>query len=299
VSPEYGTQVTSFDSGSGRDPIDPDFAALFRPDDDPVVAADDEPNFEPIVDPVVDPRAEATDHGEVVEDVAHDSEPPPGAAAAVAAQDPVADTGRLFRSQGVVDHDEAVLALTSDHAGRLRTLVRRDETVLPDAGPVDDALIDAGDGQVLDVDGAEPVVAATTGRRGRRRRSAAPGHRARGITGGAVYLIVIGVTLLVAFANVLIAGGTVGWPTGLALVISSVYAALTVRREDDTVAIIVPPVAFLIAALTAGQLFIGSAEGSILNRAVVAFFTLADNWIWIIGATAAALVIVLVRRRRG
>ena len=64
-------------------------------------------------------------------------------------------------------------------------------------------------------------------------------------------------------------------------------------------AIIVPPVAFLVAALTAGQLFIGSAEGSLLNRAVVAFFTLADNWFWILGATAAALVIVLVRRRRG
>ena len=94
--------------------------------------------------------------------------------------------------------------------------------------------------------------------------------------------------MLVAFANVLIADGEVGWPTGVALVISSVYAALTVRREDDTVAIIVPPVAFLVAALTAGQLFIGSAEGSLLNRAVVAFFTLADNWIWIIGATAAA-----------
>jgi hypothetical protein len=30
----------------------------------------------------------------------------------------------------------------------------------------------------------------------------------------------------------------------------------------------------------------------------VAFFTLANNWGWIIGATVAAVVIVLVRRRR-
>jgi hypothetical protein len=36
-----------------------------------------------------------------------------------------------------------------------------------------------------------------------------------------------------------------------------------------------------------------------LNRVVVTFFTLADNWFWVIGATLAALVIVLVRRRRG
>jgi hypothetical protein len=280
--------VPSFDSGSDRDPIDPDFAGLFRPDDNPPAPADDdEPHFEPIVDPVVDPRDEAAEQDAVA------PQPP-----VPVPPDPIADTGRLFRSQGVVDHDEAVLALTSDRAGRLRTLVRRDEAVLPDAGPVDEQAAVEGE-QVLVVEGIDPADTSTRGRRGRRRRGAQPGHRARGITGGAVYLIVIGVTLLVAFANVLIAGGAIGWLTGLALVISSVYAALTVRREDDTVAIIVPPVAFLVAALTAGQLFIGSAEGSLLNRAVIAFFTLADNWIWIIGATAAALVIVLVRRRRG
>jgi Domain of unknown function (DUF6542) len=303
--------VPTFDSGSGRDPIDPDFAGLFRPvDDSPAPAADDEPHFEPILDPVVDPRVEAAEHEAAEHEAAGDptavapDEPadvPPAAAqpaigVAVPAE-PIADTGRLFRSQGVVDHDEAVLALASDHAGRLRTLARREETSLPDAGPLDAPGPGEGE-QVPLVDPAETAAAEGT-RRGRRRRGAEPGHRARGITGGAVYLIVIGVTLLVAFANVLIADGTVGWPTGLALVISSVYAALTVRREDDAVAIIVPPVAFLVAALTAGQLFIGSAEGSLINRAVVAFFTLADNWVWIIGATAAALVIVLVRRRRG
>ena len=54
--------------------------------------------------------------------------------------DPVADAGRLFRSQGVVDHGEAALALASVVApGRLRTLARRDEhdeAALPDAGAV-------------------------------------------------------------------------------------------------------------------------------------------------------------------
>jgi hypothetical protein len=299
--------VPSFDSGSGRDPIDPDFAGLFRPDESPPAPTDDdEPHFEPIVDPVIDPRDEA--HADDLADAPasadlHDAEVPPSGQVEPppisVPPDPIADTGRLFRSQGVLDHDEAVLALASDHAGRLRTLARRDEAVLPDAGPVGtQAQVDPDGEQVPGIDAVGAAEADGT-RRGRRRRGAQQGHRARGVTGGAVYLIVIGVTVLVAFANVLIADGKVGWPTGLALVISSVYAALTVRREDDSVAIIVPPVAFLIAALTAGQLSIGSAADTLLNRAVVAFFTLADNWIWIIGATAAALVIVLVRRRRG
>lgn len=299
--------MPSFDSGSGRDPIDPDFAGLFRPDDSPPVPTDDdEPHFEPIVDPVIDPRDEAHANdvvdapAEVDRDDAAVIPPAPVEQSSITVPpDPIADTGRLFRSQGVEDHDEAVLALTSDHAGRLRTLARRDEAVLPDAGPVGAEAPIGTDGEQVPVIDGVGAAAVDGGRRRRSMRGRQQGHRARGVTGGAVYLIVIGVTVLVAFANVLIADGKVGWPTGLALVISSVYAALTVRREDDTVAIIVPPVAFLVAALTAGQLSIGSAEDSLLNRAVVAFFTLADNWIWIIGATAAALVIVLVRRRRG
>ena len=293
--------MTSFDSGSGRDPIDPDFAGLFRPDDvPPAPVEDDEPHFEPIVDPVVDPRdesADATSMEPMDQALAEPADARPSPLAVPL--DPVADTGRLFRSQGVVDHDEAVLALTSDRSGRLRTLARRDEAVLPDAGPVLVETSIHGEGDQVPIAAAADQEAGATRRRLGRRRGAEPGHRARGITAGAVYLIVIGVTVLVALANVLISDGKVGWPTGVALVISSVYAALTVRREDDSVAIIVPPVAFLIAALTAGQLFLGSAEGSLLNRAVVAFFTLADNWFWVIGATAAALVIVLVRRRRG
>ena len=292
---EYGTQVTSFDSGSGRDPIDPDFAALFRPEDasppeepalDEAEEPDDEPHFEPIVDPVIDPRdEEAAEEAAVLAEHAEPMlEPAP-----MPAPDPIADTGRLFRSQGVSGHDEAVLALTSTHLGRLRTLDRQrdgeEAAVLVDAGPVDPA--------DLDEHAIPPVVAPAEGKRAMSTR-----HRSRHITGGAVYIIVIGVTLLVGFANALLADGDIGWPTGLALLASSVYAALVVRREDDTVAMIVPPIAFLVVALTAGQFFIGSSAGSILNRAVVVFFTLADNWVWVIGATVAALGIVLVRRRR-
>ena len=298
--------MTSFDSGNGRDPIDPDFAGLFRPDDAaspeaPAWSFEEEPHFEQVLDPVVDPREEEPD--DQPDDPAMPSAADADAGLAEPARTPPAvDTGRLFRSQGVAGHQEAVLALSSDRFGRLRTLERvKDEPpMLADAGPVVIAATASAAAVSLNAGGA-PADAATMTRRERRRRDAEQGSGRRGarnITAGAVYLIVIGVTVLIGFANALLADGDVGWPTGIALVAASVYAALTVRREDDVVAIIVPPIAFLVAAMTAGQLFLGSTEGSVLNRAVIVFFTLADNWYWIIGATAAALVIVLVRRRQ-
>ena len=296
---EYGTGVTSTGPGDDAAPLDPDFAGLFRPEDiaPPAAPAVETPVAEPEPRPeaeqVAEPAAE-----EAAEPAAEERPSPP-------IVEPSVDTGRLFRSQGVVGHDETVLALSSDHFGRLRTLERRrdgepavtasaaaavalhdDAPAAPDAAPHSEAADDA-----VPLPSAAPESAGMTEGRSRRRG-------ARSITGGAVYLIVIGVTVLVAFANALLSDGDLGWPTGLALLVSSIYAALTVRREDDTVAMIVPPIAFLVASLTAGQLFLGSAEGSLINRAVVVFFSLADNWIWIIGATVAALVIVLVRRRR-
>jgi len=96
----------------------------------------------------------------------------------------------------------------------------------------------------------------------------------------------------------LLAAGTIGWPTGLTLLVSTTYVALTIRRADFAVAVIVPPLAFAVTALTAGQVFLGASANSLLNRGVVWFFTLAQNWPWILGSTALAFVIVLVRSRR-
>ncbi len=310
---EYGTQVTSTGGGDGSQPIDPDFAGLFRPDDDPVPGPPPERRSarDAAPAPAVMPQPTSSPIGE----------PPPPAA------DPGADTGRLFRSQGVSDHPEAVLALGSDHFGRLRSL-RRDVDVSPAAAAaVAVAATDSshtgtphGHDAPADLPGSlfphtgthEPTGAdmgpvdsglpgATAGTAAAAEAGAGMRHRAprgRTLRAGAVYLIVIGVTVLVGFANALLSNGELGWPTGVALVVSSVYAALFVRREDDTVAFLTPPVAFLLAALTAGQLFIDALQGSLVNRAVVLFFTLAENWVWIIGATVAALVIVLIRRRR-
>jgi len=77
----------------------------------------------------------------------------------------------------------------------------------------------------------------------------------------------------------------------------SIVAAFVVRTRDGLHAIFAPPIAFLVAALTAGQVEVNATDVS--NRAVVVFFLLGNNWPWIIGATAAALVIVALRRRVG
>jgi hypothetical protein len=70
-----------------------------------------------------------------------------------------------------------------------------------------------------------------------------------------------------------------------------------VRPIDLWVAVIAPPLAFLVATLTAGQISPTSGT-SLTGRAATVFVTLGLNAPWIIGATMLALVIVLVRRAR-
>ena len=313
---EYGTDVVTPDDASGREPIDPVFAGLFRPEDlDPVepqadVAPEpeDEPEQtdEPEFEQTDEPEFEQTDEPEFEHEPVDETvdEPQPAAPADAPAPAPAAadvDTGRLFRSQGVVGESAAVLALNSDHGGRLRTLAREQTepppAVVPTgAGPV----LIAPDGAVITADAGLLNDAPVKQSRRERRNSAArdSGHRRSGISAGAVYIIVIGVTVIVGFVNAWLGGGELGWPTGVALVASSVYCALRVRRDDDVVAFITPPIAFFLAAITAGQAFRGASGGGLINRAQLVFFTLAYNWYWVIGATVVALVIVLVRRRR-
>jgi hypothetical protein len=205
----------------------------------------------------------------------------------------MSDTGRLFRSQGVKGNESAVLALSTVQSLRLRTMKRSDtEDPAPPAVPASAPAEAEAGATVL----GQPEESSTS-RRGRRRREAAA-PSTEGLSARMCYLIIIGVTLIVAFINAFLASGDIGWPTGLAMLAATVYCALRVRREDGIVPVITPALAFFLTAITAAQLFLGSAERSLINRAVVVFFTLANNWMWIIGTTVIALAIMLVRRRR-
>jgi hypothetical protein len=118
-----------------------------------------------------------------------------------------------------------------------------------------------------------------------------------GLTYSGVMVVVVAATVLVGFVEALLRN-ELGWVTGLALLVSSVYAAVFVRHADIWAAVVAPPLAFLAATLTAGQLTLG-ATGSLLEReGFMIFKSLAVNAPWILATTLICLAIVLVRRRR-
>ncbi|MFM8239318.1 MAG: DUF6542 domain-containing protein [Actinomycetota bacterium] len=214
-----------------------------------------------------------------------------------------APTGRLFRSLRA-DGDAAsgaVPALSLDQAVGLKTVTLGDggfgaaaPVPIVTPSPAEDAFLDdpVADADVADAAVADAAVAGTTYGGGRRGAHAAPGIRASG-----VWLVVIGVTVLVAFADVIVVG-TVNWITGVALLAASIYGAFMVRKDDWPIAVIAPPLAMFLAVITAGQLTLGPISDFLVNEALMILITLGDNVLWVFGATVAALVIVLVRRSR-
>ncbi|MDP4803438.1 MAG: hypothetical protein NWR45_00625 [Candidatus Nanopelagicales bacterium] len=191
---------------------------------------------------------------------------------------PVPATGRLFRSVGASAVEGAVPAISASQAGKLRSMVPASAPTPPPVVIAPAAAV----ASVVTIDGPSEVAV-----------------KARGggaLTGMGVYAVVIGVTVAVAFVNVLFFGPDINAITGVALAMVSVIAALLVRRADDVTAIIAPPLAFGLAAVTAAQ--IGLTTTTFANRFITAFFTLGNNWYWIIGSTLAAMAIVAVRRRK-
>jgi hypothetical protein len=231
------------------------------PTEDPYAALfRPEPEPEPVPEPEVEPELEL--------------EPAPAPAPA---------TGRLFRSVGASAVEGAVPAISASQAGKLRSMVPASAptpppvVIAPDSAPPAAAVA-----SVVTIDGPSEVAV-----------------KARGggaLTGMGVYAVVIGATVAVAFVNVLFFGPDINAITGVALAVVSVIAALLVRRADDVTAIIAPPLAFGLAAITAAQ--IGLTTTTLANRFITAFFTLGNNWYWIIGSTLAAMAIVAVRRRK-
>ena len=215
--------------------------------------------------------------------------------------DATTPTGRLFRSLRAEGSaaDNAVPALSLDEVVGLRSVslasthtpeptpeVVTESGTMPDLPPVPAAPVAPAPVDVLTGDAPPPPPP---------RRGGA--HAQRGIGAGSVWLIVIGVTVVMAFADALVMRQVgLGWLTGVALVVASVYAAFTVRIDDAIIAVVAPPLAFFLATLTAGQLTVSTSGDLLVNEAFMIVTTLGTNALWIFGATIAALIIVLVRR---
>lgn len=163
-------------------------------------------------------------------------------------------------------------------------------------GPATDGAIPAIDPEYLAVRDAQ---------RAAEEAAAAKAHPARkpatqgggGLTWSGVVVVVMLGTILVGFADALI-NDSLGIITGIALLVSSVYCALLVRPADIWAAAIIPPLAFLAATLTAGQLTLDSAGSFVVREGYMILKTLAQNAPWIVGTTIICFIIVIVRRRR-
>jgi len=255
------------------DPADDDaYSSLFRPEP-VIVRASVEPESEPAV-AGVDPQA--AQPSAVLPDPAFTS--------------PSADTGRLFRSRGADASSGALAALPANQVSDLRTMNNESAPVQPvsetDAGS---AVVFAPPIQEISAPEASPKESQEMAKS----RRGDPGLNPMG-----VYIIVIGVGLVAGFLDSFITGSGLGWLTGIAMLAAAVFCALKVRVSDASVAVIAPPLAYGIAAVTVGQLGQSRAGGALISAVVNGFFTLADNWFWVISTTLIALAIVVVRARR-
>lgn len=332
---------------SEYDALEDEFAHLFRDDAPPAQAPSPPPleapapaaideGWDPLipiptagdVDPPLPPpvaeqaevEVEDVEEIEIAEEVElgeEAAEPIPAAPPA----DPA--VGRLFRSRGAPEVADAITAVGSMQARRLRTMARADEPTPAPAPPPPAAepqwqaaapLPVAASGEPAPALQVMADPAAATSRSEQRGQPEQP-RRPRGdrstqrqdegrvasssgtLTGLGVYAVTIGVTVILAFGETLFFGGEPGVITGIGLLVVSVFAAFAVRTRDAVNAIFAPPIAFFIAAVTAGQ--VGLNANDLSGRLVALFFLLGASWIWIVGSTVAALVIVALRRRLG
>ncbi len=188
-------------------------------------------------------------------------------------------TGRLFRSTGAMASAEAIPALRRDQASRLPSVAPAVEIEEPLARPVAIAVAEPS---------VEPVV----------QERIWSASSMSGIKPSAVYLITVAATCVAGLINSLLLGPGLGWFTGLVLILAALAMSLRVRLSDAIAAVSAPPLAFLAAALTVGQIGMSMAGGPLIGAANNVFVALSSNAIWIVGATATALIVVILRARR-
>lgn len=117
----------------------------------------------------------------------------------------------------------------------------------------------------------------------------------RGLPGGRVVAVATAVVIAAALVEVL-AQETIGSWTGITLVVVAVVASLITRAGDRSLPAMMPPLAFLAAALTAGQLLVPSGKEPLwVREALMLLDVLGANAVWVVAATVLSVTISTVR----
>ena len=215
------------------------------------------------------------------------------------------ETGRVFKSQGVSGHEEALLAVPHQKSGKLRTLSRSSQQNTDVIAINASASGSAANMSISEIAMHMPAPdqpLANSEQSPRVRNQETPRKRSSGrstfvdsLSAPWVYSITIAVTMIFALGNVFLFNSQPGALTGIGLLGATVFVSFAVKTPDDIHAIYAPAIAFFIVSITVGQInFSGSG---LINRGIEVFFVLGQNWIWIIGSTVIALTIVALRRR--
>jgi hypothetical protein len=261
----------------------------------------------------VQPVEAGSANGEVAQNLPVDNDYAPefvppldGFATGAGSAAPQVSSGRLYRSAGAEGPAAAMAipALAGASAGAIR--------ITPDAKPSQQIISTPDPAEPL-TDPRDRSAAATYARENTAeteappnadesltsspRRALRPSVQPAGLTYNGAAVVIIAATVLVGFIDALL-NHRLGWLTGIALVASSIYAAVNVRLTDAWAPAILAPLGFMAATLTAGQLTRGSSGSWFVREGYMIFRSLAVNAPWIIGATAICAAIAFWRRRQ-
>ncbi|MGV1004099.1 MAG: DUF6542 domain-containing protein [Candidatus Nanopelagicales bacterium] len=115
------------------------------------------------------------------------------------------------------------------------------------------------------------------------------------LPGGLVAVLASSMLLLVALVEAY-QTGQLGQVSAWALVVLSVSAAMVTRRGDRSLAIMTPPLSFLLSVMVAGQLTLQVPYDWRTAQPLLIVNTLGANAPFVIGATLAAAAVVGLRR---
>ena len=199
-------------------------------------------------------------------------------------------TGRLFRAASVDDevHTDAIPALPSERA--------RVEDVLPDEAfraevPVAAVAVSAGSaGGVVLLEEVTPQVSADT--------SAPAPVVDGGLSARWVWIIIVGVTVLMAIADILIRRQGIGWVTGVGLLAATLYCATASQRTAMWWSAIVPPLAVALTIVTVGQATLTRSNSLVISQGLNLLDSLGRTAPFIVASVIAAVITCFVRRNR-